>query len=70
MVEEHPDGSCSWDSVEIWDFVSRRPGEEENTIPEEGGNALTETGSTVEESQNPQGIPHYVLETDVFKNGL
>ena len=59
VVEEHPDGSCSWDSVEIWDFVRRtvKPADgEENTVPSEEGNTLTEAGSTVEESENPQGM--------------
>ena len=55
LVEEHPNGLCSWDSVEIWDFVTRNAGENENTVPAAGGNTLTETEYNVEDSQNPQG---------------
>ena len=55
LVEEHPNGLCSWDSVEIWDFVTRNAGENENTVPAAGGNTLTETEYSVEDSQNPQG---------------
>ncbi len=55
QVEEHPEGTCGWDSVEIWDYVRREPNSSQASTEGSDHYTLTEAGGTVEDSVNPQG---------------